>query len=789
MKTGFFYLGLILSVLSLGVVYGAGEPQGVPWAEWRFAGDFDPAHEMLADKSSDPDSLIRRNPASAAISLSDGKVVFTQTGPDDYLRVDVDDLAENGGGGYVNEYTMVFDLKATNADWLPIYNTNYNNQNAADFWVAADGAVGSGSYSDPGVLPLNTWVRLVVVRRLEDGSWVRDVYIDGTKVLDNLGVETLDDNSSLYTNAQQDEGQFTILSDADATAYAGCELDNFAFVAGALSDAEVADLGAYRTQGIFGVRGLASEPAPADRATDVPCDSDLGWTPDETARTHDVYLGTNWDDVNDAGRADPRGVLVSQDQEAAAYVPEEPFEYGRTYFWRIDEVNGAPDYTVFKGDVWSFTTEPYAYPVTSLTVKASGEQETSPAVRTIDGSGLDEFDQHGVDVKTMWLSSLPAWIQYTFDTEQKLHELWVWNANSEIESIMGFGARDVTIEYSTDGETWTRLENVPQFAQGTGTATYTANTVVDFGGVMAKHVKLTVDAAWGSTGAAGLSEVRFFYVPLRAFGPDPASGATGVSLETELNWRPGRGMTSHTVYIDKDGDAVAGGTAAAHTVTDHSYTPSSLDFATQYFWRVDEIGDSGTYAGDLWSFTTEEFAVVDDFESYTDNIDAEETIYQAWTDGVTNGTGSYVGYENSKNGTFGETAIVHGGRQSMPLTYDNTKSPYYSEARREFDSAQNWTVNGADTLSLYFRGAATNSSEPLYVTVKDNSKSATVTHSNAAATTVAEWQQWKIPLSDFTAAGVKATAVKGMVIGVGNKTAAGTGIVYIDDIGYGRPLQ
>ncbi|MEN6427631.1 MAG: discoidin domain-containing protein, partial [Phycisphaerales bacterium] len=558
MKTGLLCLGLVVSVLGMGVGYGAGEPEGVPWAEWRFASDFDPAHEISADKSSDPDSLIRRNPASAAISISGGKVVFMQTGPDDFLRVDVDDLVENGGGGYVNEYTMIFDLKAMDADWLPIYNTGYNNYNAADFWAAADGSVGSGSYSDPGVLPLETWVRLVVVRRLEGGSWVRDVYANGTKVFDNLGAEVLDDNSSLYTNAQQGEGQFTILSDSDATPYAGCELDNFAFVAAALSDAEVADLGAYRTQGIFGVMGLASEPAPANEATDVPCDSDLSWTSAETAQTHDVYLGTNWSDVNDAGRADPRSVLVGQDQADATFDPDGLLEYGQTYYWRIDEVNGAPDYTVFKGEVWSFTTEPYAYPIAGLTVEASGEQPSSPAIRTIDRSGLDEFDQHGVDTKQMWLTpgGLPAWIQYTFDKEYKVHELWVWNSNSELEMSIGFGAKDVTIEYSTDGETWTTLENVPEFAQGTAKTTYTANTVVSFGGVVAKYVRLTVNAAYGATGIVGLSEVRFFYVPKQAFGPDPADGATGVSVDAELGWRPGREATSHTAYVDVDEAAV-----------------------------------------------------------------------------------------------------------------------------------------------------------------------------------------------------------------------------------------
>jgi len=787
MKPQLLHLGLIVSMLWAGAGYGAGEPVGVSWAEWRFAEDFDPAHEVLADKSSDPASLIRRNPTSAAINLSGGKAIFAQTGPEDYLRVDVDDLAENGGGGYVNEYTMVFDLKAVDADWLPIYNTGYDNYNAADFWAAADGSVGSGSYSSPGVLPLGTWVRLVVVRRLEGGSWVRDVYADGIKVFDNLGAETLDDNSSLYTNAQQDEGQFTILSDADATAYAGCELDNFAFVAAALSDDEVADLGAYQTRGIFGITGLASKPAPEEGATDVPCDSGLSWTPDETAQTHDVYLGTNWDDVNDAGRTDPRGVLASQDQADAAYDPDGLLEYDQTYYWRIDEVNGAPDYTVFKGEVWSFTTEPYAYPITGLTVEASSEKPDSPAIRTIDRSGLDDLDQHGVDLKQMWASpeSLPAWIEYTFDREYKLHELWVWNSNSELELLMGFGAKDVTIEYSVDGQTWNPLENVPQFAQGTAAVTYMANTIVRFGGVAAKHVRLTINNTWGANGIVSLSEVRFFYVPTQAFGPDPADGATGVSIETSLNWRPGREMTSHTVSIDVDEAAVVDGTAAAHPLADHRYTPESLDFATQYFWRVDEAGDSGAYAGDIWSFTTEEFAVVDDFESYNDS---NRCLYDAWIDGVTNGTGSYVGYENSSNGTFGETIIVHSGRQSMPISYDNAKSPYYSEATRTFDAAQDWTAHGADTLSLFFQGALDNSPESLYVTIKDNSKSATRTHSDTAATTIAEWQQWKIPLSEFASAGVKMTSVKEMAIGVGNKTTGGTGRMFIDDIVVGVPL-
>jgi len=310
----------------------------------------------------------------------------------------------------------------------------------------------------------------------------------------------------------------------------------------------------------------AREPVPAHKETDVPTDAAFAWTPGEFAATHDVYLGTSFDDVNDA--TEPVGSVTD-----ATFTPEDALEYGQTYYWRVDEVNGAPDYTVFQGDVWNFTVETFAYPIANVTAEASSAQPTSPADNTVNRSGLDDQDQHGVDLKTMWATpagSLPVSIQYTFDKEYKLDELWVWNSNSELESYMGFGAKDVTIDYSTDGETWTTLENVPEFAKGTGQPTYTANNIIHFGGAMAKHVKLTVNATWGTVGIASLSEVRFFYIPTQAFRPDPVDGATEVRLDATLNWRPGREATSHQVYFGTDVNAVAEGTVSAETVTKHS---------------------------------------------------------------------------------------------------------------------------------------------------------------------------------------------------------------------------
>ncbi len=370
----------------------------------------------------------------------------------------------------------------------------------------------------------------------------------------------------------------------------------------ALSDVEVKKIMTGLTDA-----SLAQDPNPEDLSTDVPVDTAMSWTPGETAAAHDVYLGTVFADVNEAGRSNAVGVLVSREQADAQYDPEALLDYGTTYYWRIDEVNAAPDSTIFKGQTWSFTTEPYGYPLANVTATASGSQPGMGPENTVDGSGLDDMDQHSVESTDMWTSDgvKPAWIQFEFDAVYTLHELWVWNSNQLVESFLGFGAKDVTIEYSVDGQTWTVLEGVPQFARATGMPTYTTDTTVAFNGVAAKYVKLTIESNWGgAVPSTGLSEVRFFYVPMQAFRPQPADEAIAVTIDAELSWRPGRTATSHTVFIGTDKNAVAEGTATSDAATEHSYTPATLDFATQYFWKVDEASDAGTCPGSVWSFTT-----------------------------------------------------------------------------------------------------------------------------------------------------------------------------------------
>jgi hypothetical protein len=133
---------------------------------------------------------------------------------------------------------------------------------------------------------------------------------------------------------------------------------------------------------------------------------------------------------------------------------------------------------------------------------------------------------------------------------------------------------------------------------------------------------------------------------------------------------------------------------------------------------------------------------------------------------------------------FAEQTIVHEGLQAMPFDYSNVRSPFYSEARRDFDAPQDWTVSGAGALVLYVRGQMGNPPAPLYVTLTDSSKKvATVVHPDQNIVAATKWTQWKIPLSDFT--GVNAAKVKSLCVGVGDRqatAAGGHGLIFVDDI-------
>ena len=540
---------------------------------------------------------------------------------------------------------------------------------------------------------------------------------------------------------------------------------------------------------------VASNPTPFDGESDVDREVVLSWKPGVTASQHDVFFGSNADDVDRATpTADPCGVYMGR-QVSNSYAVGR-LDFGQTYYWRSDEVT--PDKTI-KGNTWRFSIEPFAHALATEHIMATASSSSSDVEgpeRTIDASGLNSDDLYGTKETTMWLSSdtgaSGAWIQYDFDSMYLLHQMLVWNYNSTMEPFVGLGVKDVTIDTSANGSEWIRLGENHQFAQAPGAAGYAADTVVDLGDVPLKGVRLNIASNWGDFLLQyGLSEIRFTLIPLSARVPNPASGITGLDTYVTLNWRKGRQAAVHNVYLSPDEQAVIDGTAPVATVSETSYDTGELDLGVTYYWKVNEaneVEDPALWAGDVWSFTVVEYLIVDDFESYNDfNPDDPNSnrIFYTWIDGYEVPTnGSIVGYAGAP---FAEQTIVHEGNQSLPLHYDNTGTAVTSEAGRTWDTPQDWTANGIKELSVMIRGQETNNPNVLYVGIQDAAgKKAVLNHPGGADVVLAtSWTEWVISLQDAAAQGVDLARVKTLYLGVGdqnNPTQRGAGLVYIDDI-------
>ena len=275
---------------------------------------------------------------------------------------------------------------------------------------------------------------------------------------------------------------------------------------------------------------MAAEPSPANGQSDVPTDVILAWMSNGLAAAHDVYLGTSSDDVTAANAADPRGVLVGPGQTDTTYQPAAPLEYGTTYFWRIDEVNGAPDNTVFQGETWSFTTEPFAYPIAGVIATASSSAAGMGPEKTVNGSGLSrrpalEGRQAHVAEQPHRRRSPPGSSSSSTRSTSSMRcgsgTPTRWSRRSSASGPRA--SRSSTPPTAAPGRRWPACRNSPR---PPGTDDYAHGTTVDFGGVQAKYVKLTINSNWGTLKQYGLSEVRFLYVPVQARLPEPAVAAT-----------------------------------------------------------------------------------------------------------------------------------------------------------------------------------------------------------------------------------------------------------------------
>ena len=530
--------------------------------------------------------------------------------------------------------------------------------------------------------------------------------------------------------------------------------------------------------------------SPTNGAADVDARVVLRWFPgDNTAAVngHNLFVSGNFADVNDGSATAEIGILSDPAFDTAAL----PFalEYDTTYYWRVDEAN-VPGGPVNPGTVWNFTVEPISVPLAGELITATASSMNSAdegPQNTANGAGLDPNDLHSAELTDMWLSDAaaagPAWIQYEFDKLTKLSQLIVWNHNTPLESAIGFGIKEATIEYSVDGDAWTTLGTTHQFARAPGAAGYAADTTIDFGGAAANYVRITPNSNWGGIVVQyGLSKVRFMTIPVYAREPKPASGTVGLDVDNvTLNWRAGREATEHNVYISTDEQAVADGTAPDVNVSTNSYDTGELDLGQTYFWKIVEVNpaeDPSAWEGDLWNFAMQEFLVVDDFEDYNDYPPDE--IWSTWIDGYGNpANGATAGYpapDFLAGEHYMETSIARGG-QSMPVVYDNTGAALLSEVTvnpANLAIGPDWSGHSAKGLTLWFYGDPCNTETQMYVKVNG---SQVLYDSDAENLLRKPWQLWYVDLTNFI--GADLTNVTELAIGF---EGGQQGTVLFDDI-------
>ncbi|MHC4369075.1 MAG: glycoside hydrolase family 88 protein [Planctomycetota bacterium] len=248
--------------------------------------------------------------------------------------------------------------------------------------------------------------------------------------------------------------------------------------------------------------------------------------------------------------------------------------------------------------------------------------------------------------------------------------------------------------------------------------------------------------------------------------PNPETSGTGFFCYA-LAWGINQGILDEQTYlpvVERAWDALvaavredgklgwvqAPGAAPGPTNRDHSevYGVGAYLLAGSEIYKFHSMHSAGN---------------IDHFEMYAGTITGEPGLLDRWSDGSANGSQSTIRLGNY-------------GNRFMEFHYANDSAPYYSKADLVYDSDQDWTAAGAESLSIWCKGDRSNAADDIYVELEDGDANATlqwlldddVVQSDS-------WVELNFDLGEF--AGVDLTRLRRMSIGVGSESggAAGTG--------------
>jgi hypothetical protein len=444
----------------------------------------------------------------------------------------------------------------------------------------------------------------------------------------------------------------------------------------------------------------AYNPVPADGAKFLEPDVKLSWAIGFGTKLHNVYFGDNFDDVDAGTGGTAKGPAGVPSFTLGNLEPE------KTYYWRIDEFDG---FETYKGDIWTFTTAGTGGGVRADYYKGMNFENLA-LTRTDPQIDFDWGDPGGPDPA---VGNDNFSVRWTGEVEAAFTETYTFYPRTD-DGVRLYVDGQLLVDRWVDRSVTENRGTIDLIAGNTYSLVmeYYENT----GGASA-------ELRWSSPRTPKqLIPQAALALPVKASSPSPRGGSVDVRQTTDLSWGPGDSAASHEVYFGTDEEAVRNATNASpeykgsKTLGNESYDPGKLEWEATYYWRVDEINTGNPdspWVGNVWSFTTAGFLIIDDMEGYDTGANQ---IWYSWHDGLGygspgtdpyfagNGTGAAVGDETTLS--FTEETIVHGGSQSMPLVYDNNKQGYskYSETELALTAPRDWTEGDVAYLSLWFRG-------------------------------------------------------------------------------------
>ena len=559
------------------------------------------------------------------------------------------------------------------------------------------------------VLPVGEWYHIAVSH---DGETVK-LYLDGEET---------------------DSAEMTGFAGSTAPFLIGSEGWGYHWIGG-IDDVRLYDHGLSPPE-ILGImvgeiRPIAWDPTPAYGAIHQDTWANLSWKPGPLTVSHDVYLGDNFDDVNDGTAETFQGnqATTSLTIGFPGFADPDGLIRGKTYYWRIDEVNDTEPNSPWKGDIWSFTIANYL--VVDDFEAYNDLNPGDPEANRIFNVWLDGYDDptNGALIG----NDAPPF------AEQSI-------VHRGAQSMPYFYDNSGTANYSeaertfSPAQDWTRESVKVLSLWFKGYPAYMGSFVEGPTGTFT----MTAEGAdiWDSS-----DQFHFAYKELSGAGTIIAKVE---SVENTNEWAKAGVMIRDTLDADSRHAMVA-------------ISPGN----GVWFGRREKAG--GSSSGDNETgITTPQWVKIErnvgGLIKASYSADGTTWTQLATPESITMNKPMYIGLALTSNNS-GVVCEAKFSNVSFPGT----------------TVGQQWTNQDI--------GITSNDAEPMYVVLNG---SAVVTHDNPDAAQIGEWTQWNIDLQAFADQGVNLTNVNTIAIGLGNRNnlqAGGSGMMYFDDIRLYLPTE